>query len=180
MFNWNTPHGSRMSALVILYTTRWVSHESFMERGKQHCAHPLTSQERKQKRGGGRETPRKGTLKTRTSSPSDHWQVWKQTIRRQESGLEPGIIHSERYTCIRFQCGCSHHWAILSLMFKWKAPHRSRMSVLVIGLINTSTWEQDKNGGNGKNILAPCILNHHTIGTWEERERTTWLPVADI
>ena len=69
--------------------------------------HPLTSQERKKKGGGGRETPRKGTLKTRTSSPSDHWQVWKQTIRRQESGLEPGIIHTERYTCIQFQCGCS-------------------------------------------------------------------------
>ena len=59
-------------------------------------------------RGGrGRETPRNGTLKIRTSSPLDHWQVWKQTIRRQESRLEPGIIHTERYTCIRFQCGCS-------------------------------------------------------------------------
>ena len=37
MFNRITPHGSQMSALVILYTTRWVSHESFMERENQHC-----------------------------------------------------------------------------------------------------------------------------------------------
>ena len=71
-----------------------------------------------QKKGGGWETPRKGTLKTRTSSPSDHWQFWKRTIRRQESGLEPGTNHTGRYTHRRGTgCGKRPQWAALPLSY---------------------------------------------------------------
>ena len=70
------------------------------------------------KKKGVRETPRKGTLKTRTSSPSDHWQFWKRTIRRQESGLEPGTNHTGRYTHRRGTgCGIQPQWAALPLSY---------------------------------------------------------------
>ena len=145
-----------------------------------------------------RRLTKEGTLKTRTSSPSDHWQFWKRTIRRQESGLEPGTNHTRRYTHRRGTgCGIRPQWAALPLSypvtyvqleyttrvtnvsFSYTIYHQMSITWIIHGKGKTTlhpltSQERKKKGGverhQERGHLKQGHQVHRTIGKFENKQ----------